>query len=327
VENVEEYKSIFFSIINGYSSVFHSYFGQIFIKHLSYIELAQFDTQYEVHLNEFKSLGIPTYKEKEKQIIENGLWKDNDEINLEINEKIIQDLRINYSKDYLYSRRKNLKKEIESYQNKINSLRLKKSYHIGQIAEEFANKKLIYDKIINSFFRDKQCLNLLINNDDIDDEKYEELQKLYYINQEKLNADNIKKISLSPFFTNIFYLCEDNAYSFYGKPIISLSNYQCDLVLFGRYFKNIISQRQDIPKEIMSNPNELIEWIEIRGNAERAGIIGDNNESDGSMSVVGAQKKDLEILGIKTEQRFSLSKELEKSGGKLDADALFNLTK
>lgn len=326
MENTEEYKSIFFSIINGNSPVYHSYFGHIFIKHLSYVELAEFDTQYNVYLNESKSKGILSYKEKEQQIIRDEFWKSDDEINLEINEKIIQDLKINYSKDYLYSRRQHIKKEIESYQNKINSLRFKKSHYIGQVAEDFANRKLIYNKIINSFFTDKKCLNLLIENDDVDDEKYEELQKLYYINQEKLNADNIKKISLSPFFTNIFYLCEDNAYSFYGKPIVNLSNYQCDLILFGRYFKNIMSQRHDIPKEIANDPNELIEWIEIRDNAEKAGIIGDNNPGDGSMSVVGGTKKDLELLGIKPEQRFSLKKELEKGGGKLTADKLFELT-
>ena len=327
MEKIEEYKSIFFSIINGYSIAFNSSFGQIFIKHFSCIETAKFEVQYETYLNDAKSQGILIFKEKESQIIKDGLWKENDEINLEINEKIIQDLKINYSKEYLFSRRQNIKKEIESFQNKIGSLRLKKAHFIGQVAEDFAYRRLIYDKIINSFFKDELCLNPLVIDNQIEDNEYNELQKIFYIYQEKINMDNIKKIALSPFFTNIYYLCKDDAYSFYGKPIIQLTTYQCDLVSFGNYFKNILSERQDIPREIMSDPNQLIEWIEIRNNAQKAGIIGNDNESsDGSKSILGGTKKDLEILGIKTEERFSLKKELEKSGGKLDATKLFELT-
>lgn len=326
MENVEEYKSIFFNIINGYSNAFHSQFNQVFIKHLTYIELSELEVKYVEYLNQAKSQGILPYKEKEEQVIFNGLWKQNDEIDLEINEKAIRDLKINYSKDFLYSRRQILKEQIQSFQNKINSLRLKKSYYIGQVAEDFANRKLVYDRITNSFFKNKDCSDLLINNDDIDDEKYEELQRIYYINHEKLSTENIKKIALSPFFTSIYHLCQDNAYSFYGKPIVELTNLQCDLISYGRYFKNLLSQRQDIPKEIMNNPNELMEWIEIRDNAEQAGIIGDNDNADGSKSIVGGTKKDFEMLGIKTEERFSLRKELEKSGGTLNAAKMFELT-
>ena len=72
---------------------------------------------------------------------------------------------------------------------------------------------------------------------------------------------------------------------------------------------------------------DLIDWIEIRVNATKAGIIGgEENASDGSKSILGGTKKDLEYLGIKLEERFSLKKELDKHGGKLDATKLFELT-
>ncbi len=310
MEKIEEYKSIFFSIINGYSTAFNPTFGQIFIKHLDCIETAKFEVQYDIYLNDAKSQGISTFKQKESQILKDGLWKEDDEINLEINEKIIQDLKINYSKEYLFSRRQNIKKQIESFQNKIGSLRLKKAYFIGQVAEDFANRKLIYDRIINSFFKDESCSIPLIIDNEIEDSEYNQIQKMFYFHQERINIDNIKKIALSPFFTNIYYLCKDDAFSFYGKPIIKLTTYQCDLIFFGNYFKNILSERQDIPREIMNDPNQLIEWIEIRDNAQKAGIIGDDDEkSDGSMSIMGGTKKDLEMLGIATEQKFSLKKE------------------
>lgn len=326
MDNIDEYKSIFYEILNGVSSVLHSSFNQIFVKHLSYVELAQFDIKYNLYLDEAKKQGILTFKEKEKEIIKDGLWKENDEIDLEINQKIIQDLSINYSKDYLYSRRKRIKQEIESFQNKISSLKLKKAFFIGQVAEDFANNKTLYYRIVNSFFKDKNCSDLLIKNDDIEDE-YEELQKLYYKIQDKLSQDNIKKISLFPFFLNIYSLCQDNVYSFYGRPIIELSNYQVDLASYGRYFKHILSERQDIPKDVLNDPNQIMEWLDINENAKKAGIIGDEETSDGSKSIVGGTAEDLKYLGIKTQERFSLRKELDKRGGKMGAEDLFQLTK
>ena len=326
MENTEEYKSIFFQIINGYTPVYHSCFGHIYLKHLTYIELSQLDVSYTSYLMEAKSKGILTFKEKESQVVRDGLWKDNDEIELDMNQKIVQDLRINYSKDYLASRRKKIKKDIDLFQNKVDALKLKKAYYIGQVAEDFAGVQLIYNKIVNSFFADKKCSQLLIVNDEIDEE-YDELRSLYYTTQEKLCQENIKKVALFPFFMNIYTLCQDDAHAFYGKSIVDLTNYQADLASYGRYFKHILSERQDIPKEVLNDPNQIIEWIEIQDNAKKAGIIGDDDTGDGSKSIVGASSEDLKLLGIKTQERFSLRQELEKHGGKLNSDQLYNLTK
>lgn len=325
----QEYKSIFFEILNSTSSISHSFFGSIFIKHLSYLEVSDLDIKYNVYLNEAINSGIPTYKEKEKQIISDKLWTDNDEIELIQNQKIVQDLRIDYSKDYLISRRRNTKKQIKEFQSKINSLEFKKSHYIGSVAEEFANKKLMYYRIINSFHINKECTQVLVSQDEIEDDKYEELMDLYIKHNDRFNADNIKKIALYPFFSNIFSLCDDNVYTFFGKPIVQLTNYQTELFYFGRYFKNILSNHSEIPKEVLSNPDELMDWIDIQNNAKKAGIIsdGEDDAQDGSMSVMGATKEDLEALGLKVNQRFNLGEELKKSGGKLNAEQLYNLTK
>ena len=155
MKNFEEYRVIFSEIINRFSPVIHSNFSEIFIKHFTYLEIGELDIKYNTFLNEATKRGLPTYKKREEDIILEGLWSQKDETNLAQNERFVQDLKINYSKDYLHSRRIRLKKDIEESEIKLDGFRLKKDHAIGSTAESFANKKLTYYKIIQSFFKNK----------------------------------------------------------------------------------------------------------------------------------------------------------------------------
>lgn len=323
--NSDEYKLIFFDIINGYSCA--SLNSQpLFIKHFSYIDNASFEVKYNNFLNEAIDQGIKTYPQKEKEIIDDGLWIENDNLELAQNEKFLQDLRINLSKDYLYSRRIRIKKDIQIAEQRIEALRIKKAHYIGHTAEEFANKKLIYYKIIHSFYLDNNLKSSFIQNDEIDDDRYNLLINIYYNILEKFNSDNLKKIALLPFFTNIFYLSQDDAYSFYGKPIINLTTYQTDIFILGRYFKNILSQYGDsIPKTIYENADDILEWIEIHENAEKQGIIGKDIEETGASSIIGATSKDMQMLGLQPNQLFNLHDKLKEKGGALTSSDLYTL--
>ena len=138
----------------------------------------------------------------------------------------------------------------------------------------------------------------------------------------------MRMLAISPFFSSIFYLCEDNAYNFYGRPIVQLSNYQCDLMSWAKYFKNVLSNRHDIPSEVKNNPEELMDWLEIRRNAEDAKIINNdtNNNDGGGGSIVGASKKDYEILGIHIDTKNSLGAKLKAKGGYMSKDDIFKET-
>ena len=319
----DSYRILFSEIISGLSSVSHSFFGRVFIKHFSYLETGNLDSEFNIYLSQYTDKGIPTYKIREKEIIENGFWTQTENDSLTDNLKLISNLRINISKDYLYTRRQNLKDEIKKIEKDINKLRIKKEHYIGETAEYYANKKLTYYKIENSYFKDRDCKIKLLENDEIEDDKYGELIQKYNDFQEKFSGETIKKIAISPFFTNIFYLSEDNAYYFYGKPIINLTMYQSDLFSLGRYFKNILSNNQNIPGEVRNNPDELMEWIEIQNNAKEQKIIGnDNDEGGGAGSIVGANKRDLEVLGIQIDTKNSLSEKLKKNKGIMTKDDL-----
>ena len=53
----------------------------------------------------------------------------------------------------------------------------------------------------------------------------------------RFGGDEIKRVAVSPFFMNTYYLCDDNPYHFFGKPILYLTNFQTALMSFAKNFK------------------------------------------------------------------------------------------
>lgn len=322
---------LFSQIVQGKTLTTHSFYKQLYIKHFSYMEMGELDEQYNKFLYEATSEGIPTYSEREESIIKDGLWSKSKELDLIQNQKTVSDMRITISRDYLSSRRKMLREQIKDIQKEVNKLTFEKNFHIGSTAESYANRRLTFYRISNSFFSNRDLSHQLVSicDDEIPEKHYSELINLYNDFQNKFNSNNISKIAISPFFTSIFYLSPEDAYSFYGKPMVELTTYQADLFGAAKHFRNILSQRPDIPKEIYSNPEELMEWVEINRAADEAKIFDDeSNERGGAMSIPGATKDDLRLLGATVSDKMTkVNKKLkEKDNKTLSATELYNLT-
>lgn len=320
MNNQDSYQVLFSEILNGYSLVSHTKFGVLYIKHYSYSETGTLDAKYNLYLLEATSKGIPTYKQREKQILLEGIWSQDEDIELVSYQSMIDNMRINYTKEFLHSRRQQIKKNIDANLLALDRLTIKKNYCIGSTAEAYANKKMTYNRIVYSYFKDINCSIPLIKvipeeEDELDDNDYSELISLFNQSQERLGGDNIKKIALSPFFSNLFSLCSENAYNFYGKPVVNLTNYQVNLFIFGFNFKHIISQYGVmLTDDVKSNPEALLETIEMRQNAKTAGMLNDDEGKGGSMSIVGATKEDYKKLGIILPESNRMQQELRKKG-------------
>lgn len=313
------YNALFAEIIQSYSLVKHSVLGNLYLKHFSYLEAGDLQTKYFEYLNEAKSRGVLTYKQQEEYIIKEGYWTDADETDILLNEQYLTDIKLTYSKEYLHSRRIQMKKTIEDAELKLMSLKLRKESYMNQTAESYANQKSFSYKIQKSFFKDSNCLTKI--DDDLDDSSYTELVSLFHSNQNKFDSDNIKKLSISNFFTNLFALCEDKAYEFYGKPVIALTNHQVDLFMWGRYFKSVLSEHgNSIPQNIQNDPDKLINLIDLRRNAKDARLLDD--EKGGNMTIVGAKKEDYELLGLQVTTNTNMNKKLKEKGF-LSKDDLF----
>ncbi len=325
--NPTESRILFSEILNGLSPAHHPFFKNIYIKHFSYCESGALETEYYNYLDIAKSKKLPTYKQQEEYILRELLWTKKDEDNIKDEENLIRVLRENSSKSFLYSKRQQFKSEIKAAELRLHALRLKKDHYIGNTAEQFAHKKLTYYKIVNSYFKDKKLQEpLIIDEDEENEDNYYELIKLYNFFQDRFSIDNIKKISLSPFFTNLFYMAGDSIYEFYGKPIVELTDYQSNLIMYGKYFKNILSENSNfLPDDVKNNPDELMEWMSIRTNAREQGILKEDDSEGGSMSIVGGTKNDLKVLGLNVPQNNPMTEALKKKGS-LSKEDLYQLS-
>jgi len=144
----------------------------------------------------------------------------------------------------------------------------------------------------------------------------------------KFIAENLKRMALADFFTNIFYLCEDNIYNFYGKPIVKLTFYQIELFSFGRYFKSIMqNSEEEVPEHIAEDPEKLIEWAESSKNVKEILEKSSTEGKDGAASsIVGATAEDLQKAGIdKNDDVIDLSQKAKEKGGKLTMQDMMKL--
>ena len=167
-------------------------------------------------------------------------------------------------------------------------------------------------------------------------EEYEELEEvklmsligLYNKSVEKFQSNHLKNISVSGFFTNIFYLCEDNAHVFFGKPLVNLSFYQLELFGYGRYYKSMIQNSEKKPPEhISEDPEKLVEWFESTKSAAETLEKSEAKAGEhGATSLVGATKDDLKRLGLDNPgETISLAKKAAEKGGKLTMDDMMKI--
>lgn len=300
-----------------------------YIKHLTILDSGEIDFKKEEFREKGLKSGLFSEKEKNDIIIKDKLWsKDKD------NE--IEELKV-YIDNLKQSKRKLLKSQeiqelvdlIDININKLDILIKEKKELIGLTAEEYSNRRINEYYIFISMFEDenlKKHFFSALDFEDLDNEQLYALIEIYNNIMSKFNEKNLKKISLSSDYLNLFNLSEGSM-NLYGKPSVNLTFYQIELMSYAKYFKDMLSNaKTPPPKESFADPDKLIEWIESGKNIEE--ILSKNkskknNDLVGS-SIVGGSKEDIEK--IKTAPNtFSLDKEAEKKGGILTMQDLIKL--
>ena len=327
----KELKSIYIKIINGYTEIETS-FGQMYIKHIDTWASGEVDDVYQEHLDKAKGQGLPTEEEQTEFLQKEEIWTKKEEQKLTDLDLSIRGMRSTKGKLYLDSQIEQINKEIDEAVGKANDLRKEKMELMGFTAEAYASKKLNEFYMYTSLYKDKEFKNLFFSEEAFEDVSFQGLHELMskYNQATKYYIEiNLKRISLSPFFLNYFYLCDDNPMTFFGKPVIKLTYLQAEMFGYARYFKNLLSQAKNQPTDdLYEEPERLVEFLEGQKNAEKLqhkmGNLGKDYEA---ASVVGATSKDLKTAGIEAEGKgrdISLTKEAAKKGG-LDMQDLIKL--
>ncbi len=322
---LKSYRKLLKEITQGFSSY---YIGEKlrFIKHQSTADLVDFDDVYQMYFDRAKERGLPTEEEIFDDLKKEGFWTEKDDAELDTQKMYWESLVKNKKNVFLKSALEQINKQIEEAEEAYRKLQNKKSDLVKNSCEIYASNRANDFYIVNSFYKDKELKEPLFTQEEYEYMEGTEVSKLIRTYNEfhsRFSENNIQKLTLQGFY-RIYYAFSETASDFFGDPILYLTNFQLNLIMYTRIFKNIFEQYDDIPERIMDDPSALLDFANSASAREemKKKFDGDNAAS----TIMGATKEDMEELGITPSEGNSLAAAAKKKGGSLDMKDLMDLS-
>lgn len=289
-------RRIYSEVCRGYSET--TYLGRAaFVKHLTVFDQSEIDTLREEAFNRAAKRGIQTEAAKLKWLADKGLWLPKEDADLAMQRAYVDNLEKTRGKLAIKSQADQMTKQIDEARAKIGRETERRARLIGLTAEQVADQRVQYEYLRLSVHEDRALSRPMFTPSDIDnlsDEEADSLLISYVSVISRFSHDNLRRIVISDFFTRQFYLCGDNIKSFFGRPIVELSMPQVNLLDWGRYFKSILTSN-DLPKELLSNPDKIEEYV-MRSRNMRA--VVDKAGNHDRVALIGATSADLKAAGL-----------------------------
>ncbi len=326
----KKYKDLYRDLIFGFSEFrFESSKSKVFIKHLNDLETGHTERTYKEHLYLAKEQGLKTEQESINFLIEEGIWsKEKDERIEELTEKLKQ-LESTKSKLIIHAQLATLQKEIKPLSDELYILIHERNENVGMTAEAFANKKISESTIQSCFYKDRDLKELYFTEEEFDYLEHSEVNECLSIYtemiSERFGGDEIKRVAACPFFMNVYVLCDDNPFNFFGKPILTLTNFQVALMSHAKYLKNLMSNHKSPPDDFQGSPDKVIEWYELQIKSAEAKNNMDTKGDGGGKSIFGASKAELTSMETDEEKSMNLNEEIEKHGGEMNFEEILKM--
>lgn len=263
--------AIFEDISKGYSEYIIDKYGPIYLKHLTQSESLKIRDNYDSFVSEAISNGILSEEEQVKLAYNYGWWSAAKEDQIQAIVSTIKRLNITRSKLIYESDRKRIDEQINSENDKLKKLKNERSSFIVMTAEEWATRRTS-DYFIKNFVFKSHYLNELFFNTELDDEDeavVDWVTYYYFKYLSDFSSKIIKSVAISHHFQNILYI-GNTAIDVFGKCVIELTKNQHELLIWGKYYQNIIKNSDtEIPDSIYEDPEKLDQWLESVRNKKR----------------------------------------------------------
>jgi len=327
--NLEEKKSkaLYFEICQGYTRIINDN-QELYIKHFGDYHLGKFENQYFNFFEKAVKKGLPCEKDKLKLLIDQDHWSEEQEKELVYKKEKIEKSEKIHKNLYLKAQVERSRKEIDSLKEEVKNIEQNRKDFMGIYAEIYAQNKLEYTYILNSFYKDSDLKEKLFNveeQEDIDNNQYYKYIVLHNDSIEKFDSKTIKKLALCEFLQNLIYLSEQNAYYFYKKPTYLLTYYQSSMFSYAKFFANLLNSPEVKKLDIATknDPDKLMDWYNAVTNFKSK-----NQSSGGSGKglsfVMGATDEDIDYLG--QEKRVDLNELAKSKGGVLNISDLAKIS-
>lgn len=333
MDKIIEYGRIYSEICNGFSKklIDNQY---IYFKHATIAEHYSTYGNYDYYLEEGRKKGLYTEAEKLQQAIEGGWWSSEKEGSYNLLKKTIENLNKTKNKLLLPSQKDQISIEIKKNEAILLTYTKERNEITTYTLEQYCQNKLTEELLIFFTYKNPDFTERFFssNNDyyDLSTNYINDIQEAFFNYSNIFSIYNLKKIAASSFFQNLVYLNND-AYSFWGKPTYTCTKHQIDILLFGKMYRNVITNRAEngkpIDDEILADPDKLVEYIDNQNNDKKFVKQKSSSGSKNAVSsLVGATKQDLDKLGVKVEKLKgkSLLQLAEEKGGVLEKNDYLN---
>lgn len=284
---------------------------------------------YDKYYKDAESRGIPKEKDMTDFLIEEGLWKREDEDELDRTLDYIK--RLEDSKKHLLLKKEIDKKnkEIKSEQAKYYEKVAQKDDMLGGTCEKYARERTNDYYVVKSFFKDESLKERFFSEEEYGEmfaSEVREISHVYNTLLESFTEQNIKNLVVQEFYYPYFPFSED-VMQFFGVPAVKLTRYQINLIIYTRVIKNVLERHDNIPEEVRKDPDKLMDYSNISEKAKEK--LSKHEGKAGASTVFGADKEDYEYMDInsvKKEGSVSLREEAVKKGGRLSMEDMMRLS-
>jgi len=299
----------------------------VYIRHINIRDQRYLQKYYERYKNIALSKGVEGKEEREKRVIEDGIWSHEEDQKIASLQFEIENLKQTIKGLFLPSQQEDTRKRLNELRQELADLLTKKQEVIGKTADDYAISRSNDEMLRFCLFKDSALSENLYTEEQFAELELWEIAKINDAQNsmsERLSETSLQEAVLRPFFSIYLSLCENPA-EFYGKPVVDLSVYQLKTVLFGKMFFNIFQQTQDIPDNIRDNPEKLMAFAETQRNKDSGAGVGGLKDDASASAVFGATKEDMQALNLKGGANVSLREEAAKHGGKLNMQQMMRL--
>jgi len=326
----KKYKDLYRDIIFGYSEYrLESNKKKVFIKHLNELENGESERKHKEFIYIAKESGLKTEEEAVDFLIEQDVWTKKKESKLKELADRLSQLNLTKSKLLVKSQVKLIQEEIEPLENEFSGLNFERQESIGMTAEVFANKKISELTLQRCMFKDRGLTEPLYTEEEFDYLEHYEVNECLSIYTEmvaeKFEGEEIKKVAVCPFFMNSYAICDDNVFNFFGKPILTLTNFQLSLMSNAKYLKNLMTSHKPPPEDFQESPSKIIEWFELQSKSSEAMKGIEDKGEAGGKSLFGASKAEMTSLETAEEKSLNLTEEIENHGGEMNFDEILKM--
>ncbi len=285
----------FVDVCRGYS-IGRTREGQtVYIRHLGHFEHAGYEDIEDGFKRETIAIGTHTEAQRLEQLYARGLWSPAREAQAETQRDFIRRLEEGRKTIAVPHVLRSHEEHIGRERVKLSEMLMERARTVGETAETYASRRLEDYYLVSNLFSDRDLTEPYLSFEMFDalaDEGVDAIHEVYRVATEPCSDANLRLLAAQDFFASYWALAQDNAQTFYGRPVCELTYYQVRLCNQARYMKALMdaTDLNRLPPEQRNDPDAL----------ERANITQKNQaamQAEGK-TPIGLNSSEMKDMGV-----------------------------